>query len=246
MEKYGFVYIWFDKKHKRFYIGSHWGTEDDGYVCSSRWMRKSYKRRSDDFKRRIVSKIDSSRTKLLEKEYQWLQLIDDSQLGKRYYNLTKHQNGHWSTNSEKVLSVGQKISVAKKGCKSWNKGKSMPEETKQKLRLANKKQFEDPEQRLIRVKKSKEWWSDPTYRESQSKAKIGKPQSKETIEKRAETIKTLGIKVGSKKGNIPWNKGIKDVSASKRLWWNNGITNRRASDCPGPDFVLGRKQKELL
>lgn len=20
----GFVYIWFDKKHKRFYIGSHW------------------------------------------------------------------------------------------------------------------------------------------------------------------------------------------------------------------------------
>ena len=29
MEKHGFVYIWFDRKHRRFYIGSHWGTEDD-------------------------------------------------------------------------------------------------------------------------------------------------------------------------------------------------------------------------
>lgn len=28
-EKYGFVYIWFDKKHKRFYIGCRWGTEND-------------------------------------------------------------------------------------------------------------------------------------------------------------------------------------------------------------------------
>ena len=35
MEKYGFVYIWFDRKHKRYYIGCHWGHEDDGYVCSS-------------------------------------------------------------------------------------------------------------------------------------------------------------------------------------------------------------------
>ena len=23
-EKYGFVYIWHDRKHKRYYIGSHW------------------------------------------------------------------------------------------------------------------------------------------------------------------------------------------------------------------------------
>lgn len=56
-EKYGFVYLWHNKKHKRFYIGSHWGTEDDGYLCSSNWMRKSYYRNPQDFKRRILSKI---------------------------------------------------------------------------------------------------------------------------------------------------------------------------------------------
>lgn len=33
--KYGFVYLWFDRKHKRYYVGCHWGTTEDGYVCSS-------------------------------------------------------------------------------------------------------------------------------------------------------------------------------------------------------------------
>lgn len=40
MSKYGFVYIWFDRKHHRFYIGCHWGHEEDGYICSSNWMRE--------------------------------------------------------------------------------------------------------------------------------------------------------------------------------------------------------------
>lgn len=95
MEKYGFVYIWFDRKHKRYYIGSHWGTEDDGYICSSRWMRKAYKKRPEDFKRRIISKIFSNSKELLNKEFEWLSLIEDAELKSKYYNVTKHKNGHW-------------------------------------------------------------------------------------------------------------------------------------------------------
>jgi hypothetical protein len=66
MEKYGFVYIWYDKKHKRYYVGSHWGHENDGYVCSSTWMMKAYKIRPDDFKRKIIKKIYTSRKELME------------------------------------------------------------------------------------------------------------------------------------------------------------------------------------
>ena len=96
MEKYGFVYIWFDRKHKRYYIGSHWGTEDDGYICSSSWMMQAYKLRPDDFKRRILAKIYEGKKNLLEEEYKWLSLIDDEEiLSKKYYNRTKHKNGHW-------------------------------------------------------------------------------------------------------------------------------------------------------
>ena len=29
-EPYGFVYIWYDRKYKKYYIGSHWGYENDG------------------------------------------------------------------------------------------------------------------------------------------------------------------------------------------------------------------------
>ena len=108
MEKYGFIYIWYDCKRKMYYIGSHYGTEDDGYICSSNRMRDAYRRRSHDFKRRIIkNKID--RSNLLEEEHKWLQLIPDDELGKKYYNLRKHKWGHWSTDEKTKLSIKEKI-----------------------------------------------------------------------------------------------------------------------------------------
>lgn len=88
MQKYGFVYLWYDRKRKMYYIGCHWGTVDDGYICSSKRMRDAYRRRTLDFKRRIL-KRNISKESLLEEEYKWLQLIKDDELGKKYYNLRK-------------------------------------------------------------------------------------------------------------------------------------------------------------
>jgi len=113
MEKYGFVYIWRDRKHNRYYIGSHWGTECDGYVCSSKWMNKSYNRRPKDFKRKILVKIYSSKNELLEQEYRWLSLISDEELGKKYYNFTKHKNGHW-TAEDYEKDIRRRISLKTK------------------------------------------------------------------------------------------------------------------------------------
>lgn len=113
-EKCGFVYIWRDKKHNRYYIGSHWGTEDDGYICSSNWMRRSFRRRPQDFKRRILERVTAGRGDLLATEYRWLSLIENGELGKRYYNLTNYQNGHWTTDEGKRQTVREKLSVAQK------------------------------------------------------------------------------------------------------------------------------------
>ena len=96
MEKYGFVYIWRDRKHNRYYIGSHWGTEDDGYICSSPWMRQAYKHRPNDFKRKILKKIYSSRKDLLNQESRWLSLIKEEEIKIRYYNLNIKSTGHWT------------------------------------------------------------------------------------------------------------------------------------------------------
>jgi hypothetical protein len=114
MEKYGFVYIWFDSWRKMYYIGSHWGHENDGYICSSERMRKAFKRRPEDFKRRILSKVASSKQNLLDEEYRYLSMIDQSELGRKYYNLTNHKNGHWMTVEKKAKTLKEKISLKTK------------------------------------------------------------------------------------------------------------------------------------
>jgi hypothetical protein len=91
----GFVYIWFDRKKKKFYIGSHWGTESDGYICSSSWMKQAYKNRPIDFRRRILAYRDTKR-ELLDEENRWQAMIKPEEIGKRYYNLSVGKN-HWST-----------------------------------------------------------------------------------------------------------------------------------------------------
>ncbi len=125
-EKYGFVYIWYDRKHKRYYIGSHWGFEDDGYICSSNWMRHAYRRRPQDFKRRILTRYYGNRRGLYDIEQRWLDLIKPEELatGKRdtnksttirYYNFNKQVFIPWHSTDEGIKIVGAKISKANKG-----------------------------------------------------------------------------------------------------------------------------------
>ena len=142
----GFVYVWRDRKHKRYYVGSHWGSPDDGYVCSSSWMKQAYLHRPQDFKRRIVAKIDTDRADLLKEEQRWLDMIKQDEMKVRYYNLTLKSGRRWYADQETRLSVGQKISKSLKGKRrrSWSSeqkqrissslmGHSVSEETRRKL-----------------------------------------------------------------------------------------------------------------
>jgi hypothetical protein len=113
IEKYGFVYIWFDKKYKRYYIGCRWGTETDGYICSSNWMKISHKRRPEDFKRRILKTDIQNRKELLAEEYKFLQMIKKEELGKKYYNLHNHHFNHWSSDPEKIQNIKEKRKLYK-------------------------------------------------------------------------------------------------------------------------------------
>lgn len=153
-ENYGFVYIWRDRKHKRYYIGSHWGTIDDGYICSSSWMLKAYKLRPEDFKRRIISYVYTNRVDLLNEEKRWLDMIRDEELATkntttesrkkiRYYNFTKVMKNPWHSTPNGVSVIGEKISKAKKG-------KSVPcsPEKAKAISEAKKKKFAEKEEAL--------------------------------------------------------------------------------------------------
>jgi hypothetical protein len=185
-EKYGFVYIWYDKKRKMYYIGSHWGTEDDGYICSSNRMRDAHRRRPDDFKRRTIQTINE-RTELLNAEEQWLQKAKKKE--DRYYNLCfTTSNNLWWNDENQRLSVGQKISAKNKANPNfgkWNCGKSLSEETKNKISestsIAMKKHYKENPRTPETCRKIGE-----NSKRLQAEKKIGmhgKKHTPETIEK---------------------------------------------------------------
>ena len=113
-ETYGFIYIWFDRKHKRYYVGSHWGNEDDGYICSSSWMKRAQRLRPQDFRRRLLQRIYTNRKDLMEVESRWLHLIKEEELGNRYYNLYNRDVGHWADDPLQNAAIGTRISAGKK------------------------------------------------------------------------------------------------------------------------------------
>ena len=234
-EKYGFVYIWKDKKKNMFYIGCHWGDVNDKYICSSNRMRDAFRRRPLDFRRRILETNITDKSSLLEREYCWLQQIKNEELSKKYYNATNKKFGHWFETQDKSgvnhprygkpfsEEAKKKMSESHKGQIPWNKGKTgiYSEETRKKISEAHKGN---------EYHKGK-LHSDET-KKKMSELKIGK----ETWNK--------GVKTGPNpeqsnrmKGNIPWNKGKKceqlsgDKNGATKLkgksWFYNTETNKR-------------------
>jgi hypothetical protein len=113
------VYIWFDRKKKMFYIGSHMGSVDDGYVCGSKWMKNARRKHKADFKRRIIYwHPDNDKKTLQAEEQRWLDLIPDSAVNKRYYNgkkIATGGNGGTSRGYKHPPEIRQKISRLLKG-----------------------------------------------------------------------------------------------------------------------------------
>lgn len=183
--RYGFVYIWFDRKHRRFYIGSHWGTEDDGYICSSRWMRKSYRRRPEDFKRRIIKTNILTKQALCNEEQRYLNMIKPEEIRIRYYNLVT-RGGRWDKNNEKrkghSKETKQRMSIAAKG-----KPKSQEHKDKIAATLTGRPTTDKQKQAASEYNLTKRNYSDPEFRTKMSEA--AKNRSPEHRAKLAESTK---------------------------------------------------------
>jgi len=173
----GFVYIWRDKKHNRYYVGSHWGSEDDSYVCSSPWMMQAYKHRKNDFKRKILSRIATNRLDLLKEEQRWFDMIKPNEIKVRYYNLSLKTYGAWHVHEESRLSVGQKISKSKTGKNTGPR----PIEVGQKISEVKKRKC--AERRELTGSSFTEG-----HRKAISECKTGVKQTEESNVKRSQTL----------------------------------------------------------
>ena len=125
----GFIYIWRDKVRNMYYIGSHEGRPDDGYISSSHWLTGEIKYRPQDFKRRIIKIIEIADMKT--EEYRLLNMIKENEFGKKYYNL-KHGRSRgsvpWNKGKVNIYSdeTLSKMSAARAG-KPTTKGKKNPQ-----------------------------------------------------------------------------------------------------------------------
>lgn len=50
----GFVYRWYDHSNGKFYIGSHKGNPNDGYLGGGVLFRRAYAKRPESFTREIM------------------------------------------------------------------------------------------------------------------------------------------------------------------------------------------------
>ena len=203
---FGFIYVWYDILNKMYYIGSHWGYPDDGYICSSRWMLNNYKKRPQDFKRKIVKKIYTNRTDLLIEEQKWIDMIDPlktvinnknnekREKNVKYYNINLNINKNvWHQFPDQIKTIGQKISFSKKG-KSTG---PCSDKTKQKISVANSgKIFTDE------------------HKEKISKARIGIKHSEEWKQKTSEMLKEQWAS-GIRKSNGPISEEHKEKISKK-------------------------------
>jgi len=94
-----FIYQWFDRGLNKFYIGSHYGEVNDGYLFGGIDIKKEYKERPNDFERKILSYhlvSEYSEIRRIEKEY----LIKyDVENNDSFYNRTNESYGGYHKKS---------------------------------------------------------------------------------------------------------------------------------------------------
>lgn len=192
VEKYGFVYIWFDVRKNMYYVGCHWGNETDGYICSSKWMRDAYRRRPQDFRRRVI-KTNLSREQMFLEEQRYFNMIKPEEVKSRYYNLNIKNNEVWHKYDENIKTVGEKISAVKKGktigpC-SPEKAKAISEAKKKKFAERGgmsdqhraaitgiKKKPHTDEWKAANSTRMKEQWSNGTRKRAELKQTMTREQ----------------------------------------------------------------------
>jgi len=130
-----FVYCSTDNKTNKLYVGSHKGSIDDSYVCSSRHMMKEYRERPEDFTRQIIAEGSVEDVRKLETK---ILLSVNAKLNEDFYNLWnadgkfflekhKEETKQKISNSKKgykhSVETKKKLSELKKFTEPWNKNK---------------------------------------------------------------------------------------------------------------------------
>lgn len=203
----------------RKYLNQRWGKNGEGYSYNTHFWRAIQKYGWDNFEHTIIAK-DLSKEEADELEKYYIQK----------YNSTDSEYGYnRSIGGQHIVTdaAREKMSIAHKGKPAWNKGKSISEETKQKISntLTGSHLSEETRQKI-------------------SKSNIGKHSNKGCIpwnkgmrgEYHVEFTESHKQKLSE--ANKGKNKG--------KVWINNGknlklVKPEELQDYLDNDWLLGRK-----
>lgn len=129
MSYIGFIYKWTNIENNMFYIGSHKGKIDDGYIGSGTLFREAYFNNRDLFNREILEYIFTESDILVREQY-YIDLYDIKN-NKLSYNLNPKTSGGWEfchTNEHLVEKRNNSIRQGfYNGRIIYNKGKKIEE-----------------------------------------------------------------------------------------------------------------------
>jgi len=110
-------------------------------------MKRSYQRRPEDFKRRLIKKV-YDRKELLNEEQRWLNMMKPEELKNRYYNMRTKVSDPWYGDPNKAKTV------------------------KEKIALRNREKWKDPEYRAKMEKALPETWKKANSEEVREKQRL--------------------------------------------------------------------------
>lgn len=209
-------------------------------------MRDAYRRRPQDFKRRVVC-IVTNKKKLVIEEQRWLDMIKPEECGIRYYNKTLKSTTPSMRGRKHSEKTKQKMSLAQKG-------KVVSENQKVLISNSLKEHFSNEDVRKKQSDKIKTAWREnrkvflegikkgsnsrvgkerpKEVKEKISKSHLGKKKSEETRQRMADSHK--GKKhhsqehldelskrmIGNKFASVPRSEKFKKrVSDSMKKFW---------------------------
>lgn len=153
----GFVYMWINKVNNKKYVGSHIGTEDDGYIGSGVHFQYALNKYGiDNFERIILERIESD-NEVREREEHYLKLFNVAN-DRSFYNIRDVAGGgfeHINNNPDlKKLyseqhSALMKCKIAENGHPKGMSGKKHTPEHRAKLLEYAKKHREESKRPVL-------------------------------------------------------------------------------------------------
>ena len=228
-----FVYCWTDNLTGKLYVGFHKGRIDDGYICSSKHMKKEYAVRPSNFTRQIIANGTYDDCRILEKKLILAMFTQDVPC----YNLNAGGVIKFTPEIRAKISAthkGKVISQAHRDAiRAYSKVRPpASEETREKIRQSKlgvtRKPFTEEAKRnmslaRIGVKRPPEFGQAITQRQLGTKRKAPYPETAKEKNRIASTGKKHSAETLAKlreiKSNISQETRDK-LSAAKKAYWD--------------------------